>query len=557
MDDQYLTAAYQGETLGSRKLPSATLNAKSRRLTIPPKVNPSSNTTESKHLNIICKEASELAEINAEHAFRRLWEDNSWMYDFGTQSPSEKRRAKEMFRRNSNLFSDKGRRLSKLKAEKPMKAWQQQDFANLKKLKGKIFLVDEAERPDQAKLDAQPAELNYVRALKTMNANGVQKRKFKKLLIDSESYLNEKFEGKEAEVDPRAQFEGSGKRELKDDDADTDHDKEKKDKAKEDEKECDKQKDNGDESQECKDKKKEDKKESQDKKDDDETDPDDDEAEKRGLAEKKDDGKSEDVEDDEADENDAGNGESGELTDKKDKSGDDGGDRRSLGKKADGTPEEEQSEDKEDGDDEEEKADKDEEKSTETKDEKDEKKDKKKKAKAKDDDKTPKKKSENKKAARRLSVEKNLVDSFVLTGRVDGLSASNQIPYIKRGRRDRVLLTTPQKFDHNKPILSVSYSELKRLQQMEHKLTLKTRKLLKTLTALPKGGISLQTKIIKIYAKDQTNPKTPNLDQTLQNGDSRNIKFQFLDQKEFSFIIGPKIDKSGFRKIRLDEGKMS
>lgn len=89
MDDQYLTTAYQGETLGSRKIPSAGLNSKSRRLTITPKVNPSSNTTKSKHLNLICKEASKLAEINAEQTFRRFWEDNSWIYDSDTQSPAK------------------------------------------------------------------------------------------------------------------------------------------------------------------------------------------------------------------------------------------------------------------------------------------------------------------------------------------------------------------------------------------------------------------------------------------------------------------------------------
>jgi hypothetical protein len=552
MDDQYLTAAYQGETLGSRTLPSTTLNAKPRKLTtITPKAKKSTTTTGSKHLNLICKEEADLAEINAEHAFRRLWEDNSWMYDFGTQSPDEKKRAKEMFRRNSNLFSGKGRRLSTVRAETPLQTWQQRDFANMRKHHGKIFLVDEAERPDQAKLDAQPAELNYRRALKTISTK-TDKRKFKKLLEDSKTYLNEKFEGKEAAHDPRAQILSdqkleSLKRDLKDADADTDHDKEKKDKAKEDDKECDKQKENGDESEACKEKKKEEKEEEGDKKDDDDSDPDDEDEKKRALGEKKDDGKSEDVEDEEADESDAGNGESGELTDKKDTAGDDGGDRRSL---------EEQSEETEDGDDEEEEADKEEEKSTETKDSKDEKEDKDKKAKAKDDDKTPKKKSETKKAARRLSVEKNLVDSFVLTGRVDGLASKkevNPVNFVKRGRRDRVLLSTSKRFDHNKPILSVSYDELKRLQQMEHTLTLKTRKLLKTLTALPKSGISLQTKIIKIYANDSTShsPETP-----LQHGDSRNLRFTFLDQKEFTFIRAT-FRRSGFRRIRLDEGKMS
>lgn len=128
-------------------------------------------------------------------------------------------------------------------------------------------MVDEAERPDQPKLDAYPAELNYVRGLKT-NANLPQKRLFKTPLKDFKNYLIEKFELKEAEVDPMAQYEGigkgRGKRGLWGDDGVTDHDKEKKDRGKE-EAECDKQRDNGDESQECKDKRKEEGKNGQDK----------------------------------------------------------------------------------------------------------------------------------------------------------------------------------------------------------------------------------------------------------------------------------------------------
>jgi hypothetical protein len=550
MDDQYLTAAYQGETLGSRTLPSTTLNAKSRKLTtITPKVNPSSTTTESKHLNLICKEEADLAEINAEHAFRRLWEDNSWMYDFGTHSPSEKKRAKEMFRRNSNLFSPKTRRLSsKTPSPAPLTPYHHPSPAHLPKHHGKIFLIDEPEHPDQAKTDVQPSEIAYKRALETLNtSNKAHKRPFKKLLSDSEGYLSEKFELKEADSDPRAMFEVKGslnvRRGLKNDDADTDHDKEKKDKEKEEERECEKQRDNGDESDACKEKGKEEKEEEGDKEEGDDSDPDEDGGEKRGL-EGGDDGGSEDVEDEEDDESEAGNGGDGELSDEKDTGGGDGGDRRGL---------EEQSEEIEDGDDEEEEADKKEEKSTETKDSKDEKKDKDKKAKAKDDDKTPKKKSEDKKAARRLSVEKNLVDTFELTGRVDGLAAKKEVNFVKRGRRDRVLLTAHKKFDHNKPILSVSYDELKRLQQMEHTLTLKTRKLLKTLTSLPAGGISLQTKIIKIYAAAPTpaSPQTP-----LEHGDSRSIRFEFLDQKEFTFTRET-FRKSGFRKIRLKEAPLS
>jgi len=84
---------------------------------------------------------------------------------------------------------------------------------------------------------------------------------------------------------------------------------------------------------------------------------------------------------------------------------------------------------------------------------------------------------------------------------------------------------------------------------------MKTRKLLKTLTALPKGGISLQTKIIKIYTTEPKDAKS-DFDKPLGHGDSRDVKFEFMGQKEYTFVR-EMLRKSGFRKIRLGEGRLS
>ena len=100
-----------------------------------------------------------------------------------------------------------------------------------------------------------------------------------------------------------------------------------------------------------------------------------------------------------------------------------------------------------------------------------------------------------------------LKKKFLLSGRVDGMARRLQDEEIIEETlgRNRVLAPSNEalyEMDKNRPILAVSYSELRNLQGMEQSLKRKTKDLLKTLAQFPKDGVRIRTKILKIYEYD-------------------------------------------------------
>jgi len=320
-------------------------------------------------------------------------------------------------------------------------------------------------------------------------------------------------------------------------------------------------------------------------------------SEKRGLEDKKKDNQ-DSVEDEDTDEDDAGNGKNSEMGDKDD--GDSTGERIRRAKLSNKKATRSMLQDSDDdSDDEDESDDKDskktdtKEKKKEDKDEDDKKKKKEKNAEKKEkgekqdddsddpDDNGMKKKSNNKSDDRRtldenlilkdqvLSAKKLLEDKkwdkvsmvnsmlkkkFLLSGRVDGMVRKLQDEEIIEETlgRNRVLATSNEalyEMDKNRPILAVSYSELRNLQGMEQSLKRKTKELLKTLAQFPKDGVQIRTKILKIYENGKQ--------RRVVNGDSKDIKFVYLDQSEFTFSGKNENNNNGFSKINLTDERIS
>lgn len=156
------------------------------------------------------------------------------------------------------------------------------------------------------------------------------------------------------------------------------------------------------------------------------------------------------------------------------------------------------------------------------------------------------------------TVNSMLAKKFLLSGRVDGMARklkNDELIEETLGRKpsnNRILTSSSEalsEMDKNRPILAVSYSELRNLQSMEHSLKRRTKELLITLAKFPKDGVQVRTKILKIYENGKQ--------RRLVNGDSKDIKFVYLDQAEFTFSGKNKFKSNGFNKINLSDEKIS
>lgn len=160
----------------------------------------------------------------------------------------------------------------------------------------------------------------------------------------------------------------------------------------------------------------------------------------------------------------------------------------------------------------------------------------------------------NKKWDKVSEVNSMLKKKFLLSGRVDGMARKLQDEEVIEESlgRNRVLATSNEalyEMDKNRPILAVSYSELRNLQGMEQSLKRKTKELLKTLAQFPKDGVQIRTKILKIYENGKQ--------RRVVNGESKDIKFVYLDQSEFTFSGKNENNNNGFSKINITDERIS
>jgi len=160
---------------------------------------------------------------------------------------------------------------------------------------------------------------------------------------------------------------------------------------------------------------------------------------------------------------------------------------------------------------------------------------------------------QDKKDEKASAVNSMLKKKFLLSGRVDGMARRLQDEEIVQTLgRNRVLAASNEalyEMDKNRPILAVSYSELRNLQGMEQSLKRKTKDLLKTLAQFPKDGVQIRTKILKIYENGKQ--------RRVVNGNSKEIKFVYLDQSEFTFSGKNENNNNGFSKINLSDERIS
>jgi len=609
------TLGHRGMKYAKKLFPSRKLSKKKM---LKPKLSNNGDSMLGNNLSIKCKEERELGELNAEHAFRELWRNAGWMYDLSPDSRRTRvlKKAKKLSDKRSKNHGDERRLAKSTKPKKnsnfnsknkwmgvssenlrKLKPWQTKDWNTITKHKGSIFLIDEKpyDKKNSKKMDSK-RELKYEQDLanaeKVELDDSIKNQSMKK----SAKNLSEKNEFQEADMYSR-------KMAKKDNDNDTDAKKDEKKDDEDEDTECKKQENNGDQDEKCKSKDKKKKKDAKSNdKDDSAGDDDPDDAkrllkhsEKRGLEDKKKDNQ-DSVEDEDTDEDDAGNGKNSEMSDKDD--GDSTGERIRRAKLSNKKDSRSMLQDSDDDSDDEDEADNKDSKKTDTKEKKKEDKDEddKKKKKEKNDEKKEKgeeqdedsddpdgngmKKKEKKKDRRALDenliledqvlsakrllknkkwdkvseVNSMLKKKFLLSGRVDGMARKLQDEEVIEESlgRNRVLATSNEalyEMDKNRPILAVSYSELRNLQGMEQSLKRKTKELLKTLAQFPKDGVQIRTKILKIYENGKQ--------RRVVNGESKDIKFVYLDQSEFTFSGKNENNNNGFSKINITDERIS
>merc|ERR1711862_917888 len=100
-----------------------------------------------------------------------------------------------------------------------------------------------------------------------------------------------------------------------------------------------------------------------------------------------------------------------------------------------------------------------------------------------------------------MGINQMMQKKFLLSGRVDGMARkleNEELVQESFGRpNERVLASVEEatnEMDKNRPILAVSYSELRNLRSMERSLKSKTKELLTTLSKFPKDGVQVKTK---------------------------------------------------------------